>query len=63
MFPSTQIGGILVPSALEVVPYHLKLLFFLLSFLFIFLVFLLSQTNVDNSQSEDFDGGIFRSGY
>jgi hypothetical protein len=58
MFSSTRIGGTLVPSALEVVPYHLRLLFFLLSFLFDFLVFLLSQTDVDDSQSEDFDGGI-----
>ncbi len=63
MFSSTRIGGTLVTSALEVVPYHLGLLFFLLSFLFVFLVFLLSQTNVDDSQSEDFDGGIFRSDY
>jgi hypothetical protein len=36
MFSSTRIGGTLVPSALEVVPYHLRLLFFLLSFLFVF---------------------------
>jgi hypothetical protein len=63
MFSSTRIGGTLVPSALEVVPYHLRLLFFLLSFLFDFLVFLFSQTDVDDSQSEDFDGGIFRSDY
>jgi hypothetical protein len=64
MFSSTRIGGTLVPSALEVVPYHLRLLFFLLSFLFFFFfVFLLSKTNFDDSQSEDFDGGIFRSGY
>ncbi len=36
MFSSTRIGGTLVPSALEVVPYHLRLLFFLLFFFWYF---------------------------